>query len=109
MLKKRETSFSQEQLDDGKKLIERVVKAVETKTKKEGVENALAKPSRVSKISGEIQRTVSRLKRAQVKTILENFQVFRGLFEETAVKEKVVLPDPLKGDRFYVPKKHNYR
>ncbi len=112
MLKARETSFNSKELEDGEKLVRCAVKAVNDKTKKEGgFATALAKASKKAEVSREISTKCKRFTKKQVKLIMDNFAVFNEAMtkHEEASKTKVQLPDPQKFDRFYAPRKHNYR
>ncbi len=112
LLKARETSFNAKELEDAEKLVRCAVKVVHDKAKKEGgFAIVLAKPSGRSEITREVSSKCKRLKPKQVKLIVETFIAFNEATAraEEASKSKVQLPDPKKFDKFYVPKKHNYR
>ncbi len=112
MLKARETSFNSKELEEGEKLVRCAVKTVLDRTKKEGgFLVVLAKPTKRAAITSEAASKCKRLSRKQVKLIIENFATFNEAMAkaEESVKTKLSLPDPKKFDRFYEPKKHNYR
>jgi len=105
MLKSRETSFKPKQLEEGRKKIERAVRAVE----RMGLSaDELARASEATK-----KKLVTAVRKAanctpkQAIVIIEKFSSFKS-----AVRPPVAQPipvDPPKSDRFYSPKPHKYK
>ncbi len=109
ILKKRETSFSPAELFAAERQIRGVLKAVHAKLhKKEELDLVISRINKRRQLARDILRHCKGMTRKQVILVLDNFILFEDAMRKTAVP-KIVLPDPSKGDAFYVPKKHNYR
>lgn len=110
ILKSRETSFPAEELASAEKQVRAVVREARVKIKKkEEFEQVIAKPAKRRQLGLDILRKCKGMTRKQVLLIMDNFALFEEVLNRSATTQKVVLPDPSKGDAFYVPKKHNYR
>lgn len=106
-LKKRETSFTEKQLDEGRKRVEKAVKAVEKmKIPEAEMEAWIKNPAKCAKIATEM-RKVSKVTPKQAKLMAENFKVFQSAVRQPTAP-KLIFDQP-KNDRFYAPKPHNYR
>ncbi|HII38834.1 TPA: hypothetical protein HA318_02425 [Candidatus Micrarchaeota archaeon] len=107
MLKTRETSFTQKQLDAGRKKIEHAVKAVEKfKFTAEAFSKALDSEKESKNITAEIRKaTACTPKQAQF--ILQKFASFKSAVRQPVV-QAIVLDAP-KSDRYYSPKPHRYK
>ncbi len=109
-LRTRETSFSQSQLNEGKRAIKDILKALRTACKnKVDLTDCLSKKTKraalVSAASKKVRRTATR---KQVKLVAENYALFNAVFGKT-VKTSNLQLDPHQGDRYYAPKKHDYK
>ena len=110
VLKSRETSFPSSELSLAEKQVRAVLREVHNRVKKkEELALVLSKPSKRRQLALDILRRCKGMARKQVVLIVENFALFDEVIKKTTVNTKVFLPDPSKGDAFYVPKKHNYR
>ncbi len=110
-LKTRETSFSEKQLKEGKRFIRDALAAArKAYPKKSELEDALKKITKRQRLVGAVWRKCKRfLSRKQAKIIVENYQTFSGVFSKPAQLKPVVALDPTKADRYYAPRKHEYR
>lgn len=110
-LKTRETSFSQKQLKEGKRFIRGALAAArKIYPKKSEFEDALSKVSKRQKLAGGMARKCKRfLSRKQAKAIIENYETFSSIFSKLGGPKPLVALDPTKEDRFYAPRKHEYR
>ncbi|MEW5955058.1 MAG: hypothetical protein AB1626_00790 [Candidatus Micrarchaeota archaeon] len=107
MLKSRETSFGQKQLDAGRRMIERAVKAVEKqKLSADELAQAAENEGRKKKLAAEV-RKAAKCTPKQAQFMVENFGSFRSAVRQP-VAQPVVL-DPPKSDRFYSPRPHKYK
>jgi len=107
MLKSRETSFSPKQLESGRKIVERAVRAVEKqKLSVDELAHAAENDGKKKKLAAEVRKAAGCTPK-QAQFIVENFPSFKS-----AVRQPVVLPiflDSPKSDRFYSPKPHRYK
>jgi len=109
VLRSRETSFPSEELAAAEKQVKGVLREIHAKfKKKEELDMVMSKPTKRRQLSIDILRRCKGMTRKQVILVVENFLLFEEVMKKT-ITSKVVLPDPTKGDAFYVPKKHNYR
>lgn len=110
-LKLRETSFSEKQLKEGKKYIKDALAAAKRAyPRKTELEDALKSPTKRARVAGAVAKKCKRfLSRKQAKLIVENFVVFSSIFNKTTMLKRIVELDPTKEDRFYAPRKHEYR
>jgi len=109
VLRSRETSFPSEELAAAEKQIKGVIREVHAKVKKkEELDLIMSKPTKKRQLSLDILRKCKGMNRKHVILVVDNFLLFDEVMKKT-ITSKVVLPDPTKGDAFYVPKKHNYR
>jgi len=110
-LKTRETSFSERQLKEGKKLVKDALSAVKKiYPKKNELEDALQKTSKRQKLAGQVWAKCKRfLSCKQAKLIVENYRTFSTLFAKPTALKPLVALDPTKEDRYYAPRKHEYR
>ncbi len=110
ILKSRETSFPSEELAAGEKAVRGVIREVHAKIKKkEELDLILTKPTKRRSLALDILRHCKGMTRKQVILVVDNFAMFEEALKKYTSSPKIVLPDPSKGDAFYVPKKHNYR
>jgi hypothetical protein len=109
VLRSRETSFPSDELAAAEKQIKGVIREVHAKVKKkEELDAIMSKPTKKRQLALDILRKCKGMNRKQVILVVDNFLLFDEVMKKT-ITSKVVLPDPTKGDAFYVPKKHNYR
>ncbi|MGB9577248.1 MAG: hypothetical protein ACP5O3_03290 [Candidatus Micrarchaeia archaeon] len=106
-LKPRETSFSQAQLEDGKKRVGKAVKAVDKKKlKPEELDEMISNPKKRSTIAKEIKKACNCTPR-QAQAMAENFRALENAVRQP--KPTKIILEPAKNDKFYAPKPHNYR
>jgi len=109
VLRSRETSFPAAELAAAEKQVKGVMREIHAKLKKkEELDLVMSKPTKRRQLALDILRRCKGMTRKQVILIVENFALFEEVMKKN-IMSKVVLPDPTKGDAFYVPKKHNYR
>ncbi|MDD5348344.1 MAG: hypothetical protein PHT59_07010 [Candidatus Omnitrophica bacterium] len=109
VLRSRETSFPSEELAAAEKQLRCILREVHSKIKKkEELDLILAKPTKRRQLALDVLRKCKGTNRKHVILVVDNFNLFEEVLKK-AINTKIVLPDPTKGDAFYVPKKHNYR
>jgi hypothetical protein len=103
LLRSRETSFTQIQLRDAEKSLQKLVKSVREKKK---LAELLAK-GKLAKLGTELGKQNKRFSRKQIALVLDNFPVFE--LSAGKVEEKKSEIDYTKSDKYYTPKVHRHR
>ncbi len=112
-LKLRETSFNVKQIEDGVKISEKCVKAVQAvcKSLNLNILTCVSQQSSKAKAARALRKKVSRLSPKQANFILDNFEAFQ--IAVTLNSEPLVSKSSKRaseyGDKYYQPVQHKYR
>jgi len=102
-----ETSFSAQALKEGERVIKKVLKEARCKAGREW-ETVRRVASRREKLSEQIARKVKALTKKQVSLIIVHYDLFKEVLCGGRKREGVQASTCMD-DRYYIPKKHNYR
>lgn len=109
-LRKRETSFSEAQLTAGKNIIKNALTTIRgVADGKKDLNETLVKVGARTELVGKVARKMGKkMEKAQVKLVVENYELFNAVFGKT-VKVSNLQIDRSHNDRYYAPKKHEYK
>ncbi|MBU1197899.1 hypothetical protein KJ765_05320 [Candidatus Micrarchaeota archaeon] len=107
-LKKRETSFTDQELRDGEQLLKRALKVMTAKKLTDEELRALAvNENKAKRMVLDLRKRVKSLSPKQLLIIVQNYELVYSVIEKKHKEHKIVI-ESLKGDRFYNPRRRVY-
>lgn len=102
-----ETSFTSSELKDADKTLKAVLKAFKDAAKHE-LEKIKKTAAARERMAAKLARKFRVLSKKQIADVIANYDVFYEVFAKSKEKENEPA-DRTKEDRYYSPKKHEYR